>query len=214
MTQTKKIVAIFSALFGITFFVMLLSFIPGDKIEFTNLNIEEDELLLINDSDPVYGSLEPEIVIFHFGDFANESSAELAESFKEIADEQGNIAIVWKDFPNTSLDADSRNAAIAARCAQKQDSFWEFHDYLFSYNDELSNDLYLQIAQELNLWEWSFNRCIANEKTADLIDENITEGVELSITASPTFFINGAPYSGNMSKSAIESIISSIMFVE
>ncbi len=211
MTQAKKIVTIFSVLFGIVFFAMLLSFIPGDRIEFTNLPTDEDSELTIDDRDPIYGSNNPDVLIYHFGDFSNSSSAEVAESLKNIADSTDNVTIVWKDFPNTSLDPESWNASIAARCAQKQDAFWEFHDYLFVYPNQLSNELYGDIATELGLWQWSFNRCLSGEKTTDWVEDSYNQGMDLSLTAAPTLFINSQPYAGYMSQSDIESIIDSIL---
>jgi len=211
MTQVKQITIIFSVLFGIVFFAMLLSFVQGDKIEFTNLPVDDGNELTMDKHDPIYGSNDPEILIYHFGDFSNPSSAKVAESLKNVADSTDNVTIVWKDFPNTSLDPESWNAAVAARCAQKQDAFWDFHDYLFTYSDQLTDELYGDIAAELGLWEWSFNRCVNGNKTSDWVEDSYSQGIDLSITVAPTLFINNEPYAGYMKQAEIESIINSLL---
>jgi len=212
MTKTKQLITIFSILFGIVFFAMILSFVPGDDIRFTNLEIEnQDGDLSVEKNDPTYGSDDPEILIYHFGNFASPSSAEMSESLKNIADESNNITIIWKDFPNVSLDSESMDASVAARCAQKQDAFWEFHDYLFVYYNQLSEQLYKDIASELDLWQWSFDRCLSKEKTLDWVQESYNEGTDLSITAAPTIFINGERYTGYLKESEIQSIITSLL---
>ena len=212
MTDAKKILILFSALFGITFFAMLLSFIPGDSISFTNLpEIEGNDLPTLKKDSPTYGSDKPEILIYHFGDFSSQASASISESLKKIADENSNITIVWKDFPNSSLDPESVNAAVAARCAQDRDAFWEYHDYLFKYSNALDQELYKEIGSELEFWQWSFNRCLAKESTMDLVEQDLEEAQDISITAAPTIFINGQEYIGSLTESELRAIINSVL---
>ena len=42
--------------------------------------------------------------------------------------EEGTLRIEWRDFPY--LGQESVNAAMAARAAQAQGKFWEYHDLL------------------------------------------------------------------------------------
>ncbi|MBT3230584.1 DsbA family protein [Candidatus Uhrbacteria bacterium] len=215
MTDAKKILVLFSTLFGIVFFAMLLSFIPGDDISFTNLpEIGGSDIPTLNKNNPTYGSDEPKVLIYHFGDFSNQASAGIAQSLMKIADENDAVTIAWKDFPNISLDPESMNAAVAARCAQKQDSFWEFHDYLYLYSDALNEELYSDIASELGLWQWSFDRCLSKEKTMDWVLDDMQEAQDISITAAPTIFINGEQYIGLLSESDLRSIINSALLTQ
>ena len=41
----------------------------------------------------------------------------------------GRLRLEWRDFPY--LGRESRRAAVAARAAQEQGRFWEYHDVLF-----------------------------------------------------------------------------------
>jgi protein-disulfide isomerase len=43
--------------------------------------------------------------------------------------EEGTLRIEWRDFPY--LGQESVNAAMAARAAQAQGKFWEYHDLLY-----------------------------------------------------------------------------------
>lgn len=211
MQNTKKIVLVFLVLFCIVFFAILISLMSGNKVEFTNLPIQGSDTPSVERHDPAYGNNEPSVLIYHFGDFSNQTSADIAEILQKITSETPEVAIVWKDFPNISLNSEAWNAAIAARCAQKQDAFWEYHDYLSTYPNQLSNELYKNIAAELDLWQWSFERCLEKEKTDEWVLESMEQASGLSLTAAPTIYINGESYTGIMSESEIESIINSIL---
>lgn len=43
--------------------------------------------------------------------------------------EDGTLRLEWRDFPY--LGDESVNAAVAARAAQEQGKFWEYHDLLY-----------------------------------------------------------------------------------
>ncbi|MBU4315210.1 DsbA family protein [Patescibacteria group bacterium] len=197
-------------LFTCVFIFMIFAISGGNSIELTNIPLLGDEAIgpVINKNDPVIGAENPSVTIFSFGDFANSTSTTLALSLNDMLKKYPNdIAIIWKDYPNSSLKPEAMPSAIAARCAQKQDEFWAFHDYLIKNSDILSKDLYLEIAKELNLWQWSFNRCISKEKTLSWVEDDVAEAIELSIPTSPTIFINGARYSGYISKQELEQLI-------
>ena len=106
------------------------------------------------------------------------------------------IHIVLKDLPNPRLHAEAKPAAEAARCAQKQGKFWEFHDALFKNTDNLATELYTKIATDLQLNSEDFTTCVESHMTESLIQKNYIEGKWLGITATPYFFINDVTVSG------------------
>jgi protein-disulfide isomerase len=182
----------------------------GDSIQLTGLQNTQNPTtyLATSDNSPISGADDPKIVIYFFGDFGNTTSNTISSYIKTMLEKYPNdLAVVWKDYPNATLNDQSLNAAIAARCAQKQDKFWEFHDILIDNTDLLSNDLYGQLASQLDLWEWSFNRCVEKQKTLSLVQDDILIAHELSVIASPTLFINNKPISGYISKQELEQLI-------
>lgn len=208
--KSSLIISLFGILFFVTFLAMVISFIPEDRITFTNLDSHRQSSgPAFNQDDPYYGSTSPQVLVYLFGDFSNASTNVMVESLKELSEKYGSIAIVWKDFPNTSLDPESITAAVAAQCAHKQEAFWDFQTILSPYADRLNADLYSSIAQELDLWQWSFERCVRKQKTMEMVQKNIEEGNALSVTAAPTVFINGERYTGLLTKSELEAIMAS-----
>lgn len=210
----KNIIIGFSAVIICIFLIMLFSINNGNKIEFTNLPSGTQALdqPIISSDNPFTGSESPRVIIVEFGDFSNQTSVSIAKSLNSLlAKYPDDLAIVWKDFPNTSLNPESLTVAIAARCAQKQDSFWSFHDMLLANSDILSDDLYLEIAQDLDVWQWSFKRCLSKEKTLSWVQDDLNEAYELALPAAPSIFINGEQYSGYLSTQELERIIQSAL---
>ena len=114
----------------------------------------------------------------------------------------GKIRIVYRDFPLTSIHPNAMPAAEAAQCANEQGKFWPFHDKLFS-SENLSDDVYKQYAQELQLDMTKFNACLTNHTYAKAIQADSDFAVNLGINSTPTFFVNGLAIIGAQPLSAV-----------
>lgn len=106
------------------------------------------------------------------------------------------VKLVFRDFPIDSLHPQSRKAHAAARCANEQRKFWEFHDKVFAGEADSSPERLNTYAREVGLDLAAFERCL-NAGAHDLeIQKDIEEGNRLGVTGTPTFFINGRLLSG------------------
>ena len=144
---------------------------------------------LINESDPVRGNPQAKLVIMEFGDFECPYCKQQHSSLVEIlAEYKGQVSLVWKDFPiPTHLQA--KTAALAARCAGEQGKFWEYHDYLFANQSELSHQTYNQIALELDFNLGQFNNCLDSQKYIKEVGQGLVDGQRLGVDATPYLFI-------------------------
>jgi protein-disulfide isomerase len=102
----------------------------------------------------------------------------------------GKIKFVYRNLPLTSIHPDAQAAAEAAMCAGEQNVYWQYHDKLFS-SEILGNGAYTQYAQELNLDMTAFEACISTQKYKDAIQADSDFALNLGISSTPTFFING-----------------------
>jgi protein-disulfide isomerase len=88
-------------------------------------------------------------------------------------------------------------AAIAAQCTYKQNpaAFWKIHNNIFDSQDVISPsnvwDKMTEQASQLGLNMESFRACMADPATKTQIEETISEGHTINITATPTTFVNG-----------------------
>jgi protein-disulfide isomerase len=89
------------------------------------------------------------------------------------------------------------NAAVAARAAQAQGKFWEYHDLI--YHSQLGGfpeEKLVALAQEAGLDEKRFESDLASGKYGEVIAEDFREGQQRGISGTPTFVINGRVLAG------------------
>ena len=148
------------------------------------------------------------IRIFEFSDFSCPYCAEMATKLRRAVATHPDIQIVWKDFPVTSLHADSPFAHIAARCAAKQGKFWEYHDQLFSQKPPFPYEKIIAIANQLNLNSGTFVSCFQeDQQVRQSIAQTLNEGNALNIDGTPYLFIGDQRVSGLVSDEELEQII-------
>lgn len=195
---------------GVAVIVLALvaNLVQQDTVEFTD-DLEIDSGPSISPNDPVRGNLAGgKIAIISFSNFSCTNCKEMNETISDLLQLYGEDVIhVWKDLPNPSINPESQRAAVAARCAQKQGEFWEYHDLLFTHQDSQEADLYLAIAQELQLNTNSFERCVAKEKTLSLLSSHVEEADQLNIISAPTVFIGERRFTGSVALEQLESAL-------
>ena len=110
----------------------------------------------------------------------------------------GKINFTYKYFPVIDGDkiGESHWAANAAECANEQGWFWEYHDKLFAVWRGENVGTYTKAnlkkyAAELNLDTAEFNPCVDNDKYASVVQDHLTEALQLGLPGTPSFLLNG-----------------------
>lgn len=194
------------------FFGASLSF--GNKVTYTDQNtVTEPSITFI---DPVLGSDSAKVTVVMYGDYGCDACATLSEALITIIadDFPSDVRLVWKDMPNTSQNEESLNAAVAARCADDQGKFWEYHALLMAYHNGLSAELYQTFAEQVGLKTNKFASCYRDQTPSPVIQQSYEEGLALGVSATPTMFINGERYTGAVDSGTIKAIIRQILAQE
>lgn len=113
---------------------------------------------------------------------------------------------MFKDFP-LSIHNNAQKAAEAARCAQEQDKYWEYHDVLFQNGTALGVDNLKKFAADLKLDTAKFNTCLESGKYAAAINKDMADGTKVGVSGTPAFLINGRFLSGAQPYSAFQEAI-------
>lgn len=164
---------------------------------------------LIRETDPIIGPSEAELKIIEFGDFQCQYCLAMKKVLEVVLpDYRERVAFVWKDFPNP-IHIEAKTAAMAARCAQNQGKFWEYHDYLFETQADLSREIYNKIALGLNLDLSVFNKCLDGKETAHLIGGGLEDGQKVGVDATPYLIIGNGVYNYALSEEELQGIIES-----
>jgi len=102
------------------------------------------------------------------------------------------------------------DAALAARAAQEQGKFWEYHDLLYKNQSSLgdySDESLVALAREAGLDVGEFESSIASGEHQEAVMEDFTEGQRSGITGTPTFVINGQTLVGAQPLEVFEQAI-------
>ena len=158
---------------------------------------------------PSLGPEDADIVLVEFSDyqcpFCKRWHDEVYQQL--LAAYPGQIRVVYRHLPLTSIHPDAMSAAIASMCAEEQSSFWQFHDKLFSNEYGLGRDAYTQYATDLGLDTTAFEACLDSGKFDDFIQQDMDFSINLGVRSTPTFFINGLAVVGAQPLDVFKQVI-------
>jgi len=145
---------------------------------------------------PVLGAPTAALVIHEYGDFQCPSCGAFARSIepqiRAAYIDTGKVRLAWHDF--AWIGRESRDAANAARCADDQDKFWEFHDVLYRNQagenaGAFSKERLKSFGERLGLEPTAFNTCIDAEKYAGAVQTDANDVRQKGFNGTPTFVI-------------------------
>ena len=157
---------------------------------------------------PIRGSANAQVTIIEFSDFHCPYCKQVQPTLKRILSDYGDrVRLAYRDFPIDQLHPSARKAAEAARCANDQGKFWEFHDKIYGSGSDASPETLTSLARETGMDIVAFQQCIATCEHRPDIDRDIEEASSLGITGTPGFFINGRLISGAQAYESFARII-------
>ena len=136
----------------------------------------------------------------HCAHFSTTTFPELEKRYIDT----GKVRFIFREFPLDSLAA---AGFMLARCAGK-DKFMPIVETLFAKQPEWMVqkpiDPLKAIAKQFGFTEDSFNQCLANQQVLDGIQAVRDRAAEkLGVNSTPTFFINGKKFVGDLSIDAM-----------
>jgi protein-disulfide isomerase len=157
---------------------------------------------------PVIGAADKKIVLIEFSDFQCPYCAEAHKALKELlAKYPEKLTLVYKHFPLIQIHSQAAPAAQAAWAAYQQGKFWEYHDALFTNQKELGENLYLEIAKNLNLDLDKFNQ--DRQLALPAVEQDLQLAYQLHLAGTPTFLINSPNFTGSVHYYDVEKILTS-----
>ncbi len=156
---------------------------------------------------PTLGPKNAPVTVIEFGDFQCPFCKRSEDAVKAIHEKYGDrIRLVFMDFP-LSFHPHAMPAANAARCANAQGKFWQYHDALFADQSKLEPADLKATAKKLGLDTAKFDACFDKNQYGDAIEKDLEEGHKLNVTGTPTFFIDGREIVGAQPTDNFVSII-------
>ncbi|MBI2410874.1 MAG: thioredoxin domain-containing protein [Candidatus Kerfeldbacteria bacterium] len=159
-------------------------------------------------TDPQRGATKPTVTIIEFGDFECQNCAAMSGVIAQIvAEYPSDVLHVWKDFPLPNVHPYAEDAAVAARCAQDQGAFWQYHDVLLQKQSQFVLGPWVTMAGDLGLDTDIFTTCLSDTAKKSMIVQGYFIAKSLDVDEAPTYYINNRIVSGIQTYDDIKKIV-------
>ena len=152
------------------------------------------------------GDPDAPVVLEEFSDFqcpfCGRFSEQTLPSLLENQIANGEVLLIYYDFPLESIHPQAFAAANAARCAGDQGAaaYWNMHDLLYAGMQQWSGSdpipAFTSFAEELDLDMEEFKSCVESNKFQDQIEADLDMAVGRGVRSTPSFFVNGTALVG------------------
>lgn len=153
------------------------------------------------------------VVIITFADFQCPGCNRLATLLeRETALHPRDVRIVSRHFPMTTVHPLAHAAAAAAECAGLQGAFHNYAKVLYQHQAELASLSWVHVASLARVPDSNaVAKCTYSKKASDLVQADLAAGLELGVTSTPTFFINGFRRVGAPTPASLDSLIANLL---
>lgn len=163
---------------------------------------------------PVRGNSTAKVTIVNFDDLECPYCARMnAEFFPDTLNRyKGLVKFVYVDYPLVEIHPWAMHAAVDANClaSQSVDGYWNYVDYLHVHGQDVSgpennaaksaatlDKLAGDEGTKDHLDTAKLNACVAKQDDSAIIAE-MKAGDKLGVNATPTFFVNGERWAGQL----------------
>jgi protein-disulfide isomerase len=183
--------------------VLIGGFIAASKmykekeVERLNFVAKEDFKKFVPDYAPKLGTSTPEVYLVEFLDPECESCRAFHPLVKMLMSEfEGKVQLVIRYAP---FHGNSRLVIKILEAARIQGKYWETLEVLFQYQPQWGShhhprpDLIWKYLPEAGVDLNRIREDMHNPEIEAMIEREITDGRELGVRATPSFFVNGKP---------------------
>ena len=174
----------------------------------TESSIAREATLPVPGRDHIQGPIGAPIALVEYGDYECPYCGEAYQMVKEIQERLGDrLCFAFRNFPLANAHPHAEHAAQAAEAAGGAGCFWQMHDLLFENQDALEDDDLAKYAASLGLDAPRLMSEVQSGMHRARIRDDFKSGARFGVNGTPTFFINGYRYDGELSASALFAML-------
>ena len=167
----------------------------------------EDPVPIPTLGSPVTGQANAPITLVEFSDFqcpyCSKAVIEINATLKAYPND---VRLIFKQYPLDSHPAAAISAA-AALAAHAQGKFWPMHDVMFANRQRLSRQAILGWAKDIGLDIKRFTADLDSDSIRKTVLRDQADGNKAGVEGTPTVFLNGQKYNGDLAPDAIKPVI-------
>jgi protein-disulfide isomerase len=157
---------------------------------------------------PVMGLGNARITLVEFSDFqcpyCSKAVAQINATLKAYPND---VRLIFKQYPLVELHPAAAISAAASLAAHQQGKFWPMHDVMFANRPKLSRQWILAWAQEIGLDMKRFTADLDSDAIKKAVLRDQADGDKAGVEGTPTVFLNGQRYNGDLAPDAIKPVI-------
>lgn len=162
------------------------------------------------------------VTIYEYSDFQCPFCARVAPVLKELqAKYPGDVRIVFRHFPLTSIHPNALLASQAAEAAGVQNKFWQMHDLLFEKQSEWSSlaaeefkTWLKEKAKSLNLNSNQFVLDLESEAIVQKVSKSEADAIAGGLNSTPSLLFNKFRYADRNDLESLSSIVEYFLLPE
>jgi protein-disulfide isomerase len=178
-----------------------------EQIRSTTLK-ENAATIFKSSSDPVAGNPNGDVTVVEFMDYncswCKKGLAEIAS----LVETDKNVKVVFKEFP--IFGAGSEFAAKAALASAKQGRYWDMHQALFKHEGPVTQEVTLQIANEIGLDMPKLEKDMQDEAIAKTLADTHAIALAMQINGTPAFIVDDKVFPGYIPKDQLFSAVADV----
>jgi hypothetical protein len=155
-----------------------------------------------------YGNPEAPFTIVEFGDFECPYCGAAKPVLAELINgSEGQVRLVWRHFPLFEPHPYALTAALAAEAAGHQGAFWPMAGLLFKNQNSLDDASIVRYGEQLGLDTAALVGDPA-QRFSHAVRKDYQAGIDAGVHGTPTLFINGEPYKGDVTVTDLRDTMS------
>lgn len=172
--------------------------------------------------DWVVGPEDAGVTIYEYSDFQCPFCSRVAPVLKELQEKYpGDVRIVFRHFPLTSIHPNAMLASQAAEAAGMQNKFWQMHDLLFEKQAEwssMANEEFKtwlkEKAKSLNLNSSQFMVDLESDAIVQKVSKSEKDAVASGLNSTPSLLFNKFRYADRNDLESLTSIVEYFLLPE
>jgi protein-disulfide isomerase len=154
---------------------------------------------VIRADDHVLGPAAAPVSVIEYGDYECPYCRGAARDVHRLFDRFPDmIRFGFRNFPIPQLHPHAEQAAEAAEAAAAQGKFWDMYELLLRPSSGLDFDSLVRYAEQLGLDTGRFVNEVSGNVYAARIEEDVREGVQNGVNATPKFYVDGTRIDGHL----------------
>ncbi len=189
--------------------------VRGQVFDIAKNPFQEDLNKIRTDLRPSFGTPGASVVLVEFSDFQCPYCREEAKALRDnlVKDYPKDVRLYYMEFPLESIHPWAKPAALMGQAIfrLKPDAFWDYHDWVYEHQSEITLDNFenkaFEFAQSKGIDVLQLKSMLGSKPVEQAVEQSLAMGKSLNVQSTPTLFVNGRRLAGAVEWRELKRII-------